>query len=87
MRLVYDKQFLKYVRKLPAAQQRKLAQLLLVLEHNPYDARLHTKQLSTPLQGLYAFRIGRDYRVVFRFIDEETIFLTRVKHRKDIYRK
>jgi len=86
MKLVYDKQFLKQVRKLPKVQQQKLARLLLVLENDPYDIRLHTKPLSVPLQGLYSFRISREYRIIFRFLDEETIFLNSAKHRKDIYR-
>ena len=86
MKLVFDRHFIKQVKKLPKTQQKKLSVLLIVLQNNPFHSKLHTKQLSTPLQGLFSFRINREYRVLFRFIDEETIFLTSVKHRKDIYR-
>ena len=84
--MVFDKKFLKDVRKIPIKQQHKLATLLEEVTINPFASKLHTKQLSTPLQGLYSFRINREYRVLFRFLDEETVFLTHVKHRKDIYR-
>lgn len=86
MRLVYHPDFLKRVRRIPDAQQRKLAKLLVVLKKNPHEALLHVKRLSSPLVGLFSFRISRDWRTLFQFIDEETILLVDVAHRKDIYR-
>jgi mRNA-degrading endonuclease RelE of RelBE toxin-antitoxin system len=56
------------------------------MKKNPYDSRLHAKHLSPPMTGLLSFRITRDWRVNFQFLDAETIFLVDVAHRKDIYR-
>ena len=67
-------------------QQKLLVTKLEYLTENPFDSRLHTKQLSSPLSGIFSFRITREYRVLFRFIDAHTVFLTAVKHRKDVYR-
>jgi mRNA-degrading endonuclease RelE of RelBE toxin-antitoxin system len=86
IRVGYDPLFLKQVKRLPLAQQEKLSHLLALLRANPYDPRLHTKKLGPPLEGQFAFRITRDWRVVFRFLSNEELFITRVKHRKDIYR-
>lgn len=86
MRLVYHPDFLKRAQRIPGAQQRKLAKLLTVLKNNPHEALLHTKRLSPPLMGLLSFRISRDWRALFQFIDEETILLVDVAHRKDIYK-
>lgn len=86
MRVTYDKSFIKRVKKLPVSQQRLLAKKLAYLEHNPFDSRLHTKQLSTPLEGIFSFRITREYRVLFRFAAADELFLMDVRHRKDIYR-
>lgn len=86
MRIGYDPLFLKQVQRLPIAQQRKLSGLIILLQNNPHDPRLHTKKLGPPLEGHLSFRITRDWRVVFRFLSPEDIFITRVKHRKDIYR-
>lgn len=86
LELVYHAHFLKSARALPKEQQRKLVVLLERLRENPYDPMLHTKHLSTPLIGLLSFRITRDYRVIFRFTDEQTILLIEAAHRNDIYR-
>jgi mRNA-degrading endonuclease RelE of RelBE toxin-antitoxin system len=86
MTIEYDRVFLKEVKKLPQQQQRLLAQKLVILLNNPFDSRLHTKQLSTPLEGVFSFRITREYRVLFRFIDAERIFVFSARHRKDVYR-
>ncbi|OGZ12774.1 MAG: hypothetical protein A3C93_05410 [Candidatus Lloydbacteria bacterium RIFCSPHIGHO2_02_FULL_54_17] len=84
--VAYHSAFTKSVRKLPRAQQRKLAELIVFLQKNPYDRRLHTTHLSTPLLGVLSFRITRDWRVLFRFIDTETVQLIDTAHRSEIYR-
>jgi addiction module RelE/StbE family toxin len=86
MRIVYSDAFLKSVHKLPVGQQKKLDQLLSICSQNLFDSRLHTKRLSGPLQGFLSFRVGRDWRALFKFIDADTIQILRVAHRKDIYR-
>lgn len=84
--LVYHPDFVKGAKKLPKPQQRKLATLLEHLSTNPYDPRLHTKHLTVPLIGILSFRITRDWRVLFRFVDESTIHLIEVSHRREVYR-
>jgi len=78
--------FLKTAAKLPANQQEKLADLLLVLRRNPFDPQLHAKHLTGKLSGLYSFRITRDWRVIFQFLSPQEIQLIDVDHRKDVYR-
>ena len=84
--LVYGERFLQSVRVLPAPQQKKLARLLEALRENPYYPLLHTKRLSGELAGILAFRITRDWRVMFQFNDPTTVQLLRVVHRRDAYR-
>ena len=86
IKVVYGKKFLKSAKKLPDSVQRKLAKLIETLQKNPFHTSLHTKRLSTPLTGLLSFRITRDWRVVFEFLDAETVQLVLAAHRKDIYR-
>jgi len=85
MTITYGKSFLKSAKKLPFQQQKKLADLISLLQKNPFNSLLHTKSLSGPLSGLYSFKITRDWRVIFQFLDENTIKLLLVGHRKDIY--
>ena len=82
----YSKYFLSQSKKLPKAQQEKLAKLIELLSENPLHPQLHTKHLTGRLSGLYSFRITRDYRVIFQFLSPSEIQLIDVAHRKDIYR-
>ena len=84
--IVYGNQFKKFAQNLPKLQKEKLALLLLILNENPFDQRLHSKSLRGPLEGFFSFRITRDWRVIFQFIDQNTIQLIVTMHRKDIYR-
>jgi mRNA-degrading endonuclease RelE of RelBE toxin-antitoxin system len=86
IRVFESAHFEKDARRLPRGVQTKLAYLLPFFKNNPFDSRLHSKPLSEPLHGLFAFRITRDWRVIFKFLSSREILLLRVRHRKDIYR-
>jgi addiction module RelE/StbE family toxin len=86
MWLEYDRAFIKAAAVLPKAQQRKLAGLIEQLRKNPFNPLLHSKPLSGSLSGFFSFRITRDWRVIFQFLDADTIRLLDVAHRKDMYR-
>lgn len=83
----YDHSFLKDVRRLPNEAQRRLGELIELLQHDPFDPRLHTKALSAPLQGLFSFRISRDYRVGFKFRAPHAIQLLAADLRSRIYKR
>ena len=85
--IIYQKDFLQDSRKLPAECQYKLAELIEILQNDPFDSRLHTKPLSAPLQGAFSFRITRDYRVGFKFHATRVIQLLIVDRRDKIYRR
>ena len=84
--VTYNERFKKDVGKLPKETQEKLSILISVLVENPFDRGLHTKRLAGPLDGQFSFRITRDWRVIFQFIDARTIQLLHALHRKDAYR-
>lgn len=85
--VIYDKGFLKDASDLPAALQKELSELIEILKQNPFDHRLHTKQLGAPLQGMFSFRITRGYRVGFRFCASHKIQLLAVDRRDKIYKR
>ena len=86
MHIIYHPNFLKLAERLPIPQQEKLAEIIILLQDNPFNPTLHTKRLNGGLVGVLSFRITRDWRGTFQFLDNKTIQLLRVKHRKDIYR-
>ena len=85
--IVFEKDFLKDVRRFPANIQDKLANFIVLLQEDPFDVRLHTKPLSPPLQGFFSFRIMRDYRVVFTFKRAHQIQLFIADRRDKIYKR
>ncbi len=85
-KVVFSDAFLREAKKLPSETQRKLAKNLAVFQCNPFHPSLHAKALSGDLTGFYSFRITRDWRVIFQFLEPEVIKLIDVGHRKDIYR-
>ena len=90
MEIVYSKDFVKSAKLVPQPVQSKLAALLKILKENPFYPKLnppHTKPLVGKLKNFYSFRITRDWRVIFRFLDPQTIFLIDIAHRKDIYKR
>lgn len=86
VRIVYGNAFLKSARKLSGKLKIKLANLITYLQKNPFDSALHTKYLSGRLAGLLSFRITRNWRVIFKFIEPGLIQLIEVANRKDIYK-
>ncbi|MBI3260765.1 type II toxin-antitoxin system RelE/ParE family toxin [Candidatus Berkelbacteria bacterium] len=67
-------------------RQKKFSLLLEVAQTNPFAPQLHSKKLVGTLTGFCSFRITRDWRVIFRFLDPTTVELVDVAHRRDIYR-
>lgn len=72
--------------KLDKAAQLQINKFLLKLEksQNPY-------QFGAPLKGIWQpywrYRVG-DYRLICRIEDANvTVFVLRVKHRKEVYKK
>ena len=86
MKVVFSTSFLKSAKRLPEKIQKKLDFQTDLLEKSVFHPLLHTKQLAGNLTGFYSFRITRDYRVIFRFLDPDIIQLTQAADRKDIYR-
>ena len=85
--VTYGRAFLADVRRIPNEYQRKLAELVEILGSDPFDSRLHTKPLSPPLQGMFSFRITRDWRVGFTFSTAQGIELLVADRRDKIYQR
>ena len=83
--ITYGPKFRKSSSKLENKELERLAGLLKCLAVDTYHPLLHTKHLTGPLEGLLSFRIGRDYRCIFRILNDKTVFLLEISHRKNIY--
>ena len=83
--LVFGSQFLKAVGKLDKNIQSKLKASLDIFMENPFSPSLRTKPPTGKLSSHYSFRLGKDYRIIFKFISKDKIHLLNIGNRKDIY--
>lgn len=85
MKVEYRKRFLKELARIPAAQRKEIE--LFVFDELP---RLHSIAESKNIERMKGYpgfcksRFG-DYRVGLR-LENDTVIVERVLHRKDIYR-
>lgn len=85
MNIVYADEFVKQFRKLPRNVQNGFRGQERIFKKNWCDSRLHTKKLKGAPQ-VFSFRITRAYRALFVFVEQNTVLLASIGHRKDIYR-
>lgn len=85
-KILFANKSIKSLKKLPKSIQNKTDSLVDILIIDFRDNRLKTKKLNTILP-LFSFRISKDYRAIFKFMNSSTIKILDIKHRKDIYKK
>lgn len=83
-KLRYKRPAVKSIQKL-TPQIKKRLKIKLEFFANQADPLVFAKALTKPSDAQYRFRIG-SYRVLFD-IENDTIVILLVQHRKDIYRK
>ncbi|MBN2543832.1 type II toxin-antitoxin system RelE/ParE family toxin [bacterium] len=79
--IIITERALRDINKLDSGLKNRIGKKLKQFTKNPLK---YARKLKRPEIGSFRFRIG-DYRVVFD-IDENTIVILRVGHRKDIYK-
>ena len=52
---------------------------------NPFNPRLRTHKLTGKLEGLWAFSVDYDYRVIFKFMNEDEILLIDIGAHDEVY--
>ena len=52
---------------------------------NPFSPRLRTHKLTGRLEGLWAFSITYDCRVIFKFLDDDRVLLIDVGGHEEVY--
>lgn len=85
MRILYDYTFDKALKRLPDNIRHLYRKQETIFRKDWRDRRLHVKKL-TDHPFPFSFRITRAYRVLFVFIDIDTVFFATIGHRKEIYK-
>ena len=85
--IIFDADFIRDVKRLPIAVQKKLSELLEILKRDSFHPLLQSKPLGVPLKSFFSFRITRDYRVGFMVPTPHTVLLLAIDHRSKIYQR
>jgi addiction module RelE/StbE family toxin len=80
----FTRTFKKAGRKNPEIKDR-LQEALELFVRDPYHPMLGTHKLSGKLKGHHAFGLGYDFRVVFKFIDQEEVALISIGRHEEVY--
>lgn len=73
MEIRYTPRFERSFRKLSPEIKKKAIKKEKVFRKNPFHPSLRTHKLSGNLKNLWAFSITHSHRLVFEFLDENTI--------------
>jgi addiction module RelE/StbE family toxin len=52
---------------------------------NPFNPRLRTHKLTGKLEGLWAFSIAFDYRIIFKFLSKNEVLLIDIGGHDEVY--
>ncbi len=75
--ILLTEEFEKRYRKIPKPVQKRAIKQQAAFSENPFHPSLHTEKLIPRSKEVWSFRVDRKYRIIFRFIDGETVlFLT-----------
>lgn len=83
-KLILSRTAQKFIKKLDKQSQKRIAQALLELSENPYEAS-NVKKLTG--YDLFRKRVG-DFRIIFEIQDDKLVIIVLdIDQRKDVYKK
>jgi mRNA-degrading endonuclease RelE of RelBE toxin-antitoxin system len=77
--------FSKDLKKLPDEVKRKCWEIVVLLADNVFHPSVDIRKLHG-YENVWRAKVHHVYRLIFTF-DEEALYLLRIVHRKDVYRK
>jgi len=81
-KITFKKSVTKDLKKISKDQVKKI---LDKIETNLSSASKQCPELQGQFIGLRKYRVG-NYRIIFAIIENDTILITRIKHRKESYK-
>ena len=84
--VIVTDEFEKQFRKLPKPVQKKALKQESLFRENPLHSSLHTEKLNPKDRELWSFRVDKNYRILFRFLNGEAVLFLAVGHHSWIYK-
>lgn len=85
LKALYHKDFKKDFKKLSKNIRERFAERFTVFLKNPADPTIRDHPLLGVMEWKRAFSISGDIRVVYRFLDKNTILLLRIGTHNQVY--
>ncbi len=77
LQIIVTDEFSKRYKLLPSIIQKKAEKQEKLFRQNPFYPSLHTEKLEPKGKQIWSFRVDKNYRVLFRFVEKHTVaFLT-----------
>lgn len=74
MKIFYSTKFAREYQKLPLRVKKIAEKKEQIFRKNPFDSKLKTHKLKGSLQGFLSFSISQKYRIIFEFVDSNTVW-------------
>lgn len=84
--IYYTEEFERLYTELPAQIQKKAERREMLFRQNPFYPSLQTEKLHPKNREIWSFRVDRNYRVLFKFENQTTIYFLAVGPHHWIYR-
>lgn len=85
LKAFYHKDFKKDFNKLSKNMKTRFAERFLIFLKNPTDPILRDHSLVGDLRGKRAFSVAGNVRVVYRVLNQGTVFLLRIGTHNQVY--
>ena len=82
--ILYYNRFARHYKKMPPAIKDLVEEKEAIFKQDPFDKSLKTHKLHGALDGFYAFSLNPEYRIIFKFLNKDTVWLYDIGNH-DIY--
>ena len=86
MQIIVTEEFEKRYGCLSAYIKKKAEKQEILFKQNPFYPSLHTEKLEPKGKQVWSFRVDKSYRIIFRFIDGNTVLFLSVGPHDWVYR-
>lgn len=86
MKITETEKFRKSLNSLQTNTRKKAKKQFELFIQNLFHPSLHTEKLEPKNKNLWSFRVDKNYRVIFTFMDKETLLLLDIGPH-DIYKQ
>ncbi|MFH1656580.1 MAG: type II toxin-antitoxin system mRNA interferase toxin, RelE/StbE family [Candidatus Nealsonbacteria bacterium] len=84
--ILVTEEFKKRYRKLPFHIQKKAEKKEEVFYKNPFNPLLHIEKFEPKRKEVWSFRIDKEYRILFKFVNSNKVIFMTCGHHNWVYR-